>query len=115
MCSAIVTKQNCNFLVPILNLIYRSHGTDGSNGNGRGNGPHGTDGSNGSHGTDWSGRHGRCNRPHGTDGSDGYGGNFGASFRLFDAVGARYGMESSAFRCERRIVGYGYHSYGGQR
>ena len=24
MCSAIVTKQNCNFLVPILNLIYFS-------------------------------------------------------------------------------------------
>ena len=145
MCSAIVTKQNCNFLVPILNLIYRSHGADGRNRHGRCNGPHGADGRNGhgrcngSHGADGSGRHGRCDGPygcdrcngrdgsygsHGTDGCnrcngrdrrDGNGGNFGASFRLFDAVGARYGRESSALRCERRIVGYGYHSYGGQR
>ena len=109
MYSAIVTKQNCNFLVPILNLIYRSHGADGCNRcNGRDR-RDGYGGAYGSHGADG------CNGCDRRDRRDGYGGNFGASFRLFDAVGARYGRESSALRCERRIVGYGYHSYGGQR
>ena len=76
MCSAIVTKQNYNFLVPILNLIYRSHGADGRDGHGRGNGPHGADGSgrhgrsNGSYGADGCNGHGRCNGPHGPHGSN---------------------------------------------